>query len=69
MPLFLPRLSGFLQHLKWLALALYQPLLGGQYQDPGGTPEPFPQVQSLWDQVIAGKLNTGHYASKNYKQG
>ena len=53
MPLPLPRLPGVLPHVEWLALALYQPELGGMDQNNEGTPQPPPQVQALQEPSIS----------------
>ena len=39
-PLSLTHMTGFLLHVECLALVLYQPALGIQDQDPGGTYQP-----------------------------
>ena len=51
MPLPLPKMYRVLLHMEWLALVIYQPELGGKYQDPGGTPQSLPQVKAQQEPI------------------
>ena len=58
MPLTLPYMPGFILHAEWIALSLYQTVLGGQCQDHGGTPQPLPKCERYGSRVPAGRINT-----------
>ena len=55
MPLPLTRLPGVLPHTEWLVLILYQPSLGLSDKDPGGTPQPPPQVRATRELSLIGE--------------
>ena len=55
MTLSLPRLPGVLPHVECLAFSLQKAALGGLDQDPGGAPQPPPQVRAMWDSGISGE--------------
>ena len=55
MTLPLPCLAGVLPHMEFLALALQPEAMGGYDQDPGGSPQPPPQVQAMQEPSPVGE--------------